>query len=120
MERRHREALRKCRVKLIQGLKPELVAHPLVERGLLTEGEEEEMRCSKTTQEKNESILSCIPRKGPRAYEKFIALLESIESQKYLADELRKAEGGGKQLHCLVTRPSNLLVLFCSLAASLI
>eukprot|EP00117_Sycon_ciliatum_P046802 scpid63703/ scgid4562/ Caspase-3; Caspase-3 subunit p17; Caspase-3 subunit p12 len=99
MEQRHRAALRKCRVRLIRDLKPTVVSHPLVELGLLTEGEEEEVRCQGTTQAKNEVILSCIPRKGPRAYEKFLGLLESLESQKSLAEELRKADelDGGRK-----------------------
>jgi len=47
----------------------------------------------RSTEAKAQTFLQMLPRRGPTAFERFIAALRNCEQQQFIADELERQDG---------------------------
>lgn len=88
MEDIHRDILRKRRDALLRDIEPLKLLNSL---DVLDDDDREEVKMQKTRTERAETLLDMLTRKGPDAFQNFVAVLS--RSQRFLADILIKDSG---------------------------
>ena len=88
MEDIHRDILRKRRDALLVDIEPLKLLNSL---DVLDDDDREKVKMQKTRTERAETLLDMLPRKGPDAFQNFVAALS--RSQRFLADILIKDSG---------------------------
>lgn len=86
--KRKLDALRKCAVELSSSMNPEDMKAALYSRKMLTQSEMEELGISRSTKDKNLSILLKIPRKGLDAFDHFMDALQETSTENPAHKEL--------------------------------
>ena len=89
MDGKHRILLKTLRPKLVQDMEVDQVLLQLAEFHVFNECDEEEIRSKSTREEKCISLLTKLPRKGAKAYDSLIKVLDRV--QPHLAEVVRKA-----------------------------
>ncbi|KXJ20965.1 caspase-3 [Exaiptasia diaphana] len=78
MEQIHRDALRSNRVALIRDLEASKVASNLYGAGILDENDKDTVQAKSTREERAQTLLDMLPRKGPKAFNAFCDALIDI------------------------------------------
>ena len=89
MDDKHREILRRNRTDLVKDLEPLKLLNDLGE--CLDEDDREEIKALTGRKSQAEKLLDMIPRKGPKAFQCFVAALYG--RQKHLAEPLIEESG---------------------------
>ena len=77
MQEAHRDAIRHNRLRLIREMSPLPVIQRLTQLNILTDIQCESIMAKPTAHEKNAAILDIVPRKGPKAFQKFCQALSA-------------------------------------------
>ncbi|XP_019634248.1 PREDICTED: death domain-containing protein CRADD-like [Branchiostoma belcheri] len=86
MEARHRDILRRNRVKLVKTIKVQHITNFLIQEDVLTETMVEEIMAEKTSHAKAEQLLDTLVTRGPNAFMMFCKSLK--ESYEWLSKDL--------------------------------
>ena len=78
MEEKHRKLLRSKRMDLARDLDGDTVASYLYSKEIFTEDEKDRVQNAGTMQEKNETLLDLLPKKGPNAFGIFCDILKEM------------------------------------------
>ena len=89
MQQVHKDALRTCRLRLVQEMDPEPVLQRLKDLNVLTDCQCESIMVKPAKHEKNGAILDIVPKKGPEAFKKFCQSLTASGN-----DQLRRLIDG--------------------------
>ena len=89
MDEKHREILRRNRANLVKDLEPLKLLNDLGD--CLDEDDREEIKALTGRKSQAEELLDMIPRKGPKAFQSFVAAL--YRRQKHLAEPLIEESG---------------------------
>ena len=104
MEEKHRTLLRRNRLYLIDNLEPKAFCDRLLQDGLITDDELDEMRGQPVRKEKVLLLLQQLPRKGPDAFDAFLKVLRETPGQAFVVTRLQQAlealERGGMVRVC--------------------
>jgi len=101
MEDKHRKTLTGCQVVLENDLEPNNLFAYLIQEGVMTPDDQEEINKRPTRRSQSEEFLRKLPTRGPRAYQEFVKALE--KNQSFLAcillrEELKIVEAKCKDL----------------------
>lgn len=91
MEKKHKDLLTSKRVFLVDNLDMEELYDHMIQTRLLSDNDMELLKSKITkTGMAREFLSSMLPRRGPKAYSRFIQALMSTEAQEFIAEELDK------------------------------
>ncbi|XP_075071845.1 caspase-2 isoform X2 [Mixophyes fleayi] len=89
MQKRHKDALIKMRVTLIEEMVPDELVEHLVSKKILTPYMQAEIQSKKMSYRQNSSLLDILPRRGPHAFSIFCTALRDT-GQEHLAAQLEE------------------------------
>lgn len=78
MDDKHRNILKRCKVKLVKEMEPNEVLLQIVDQLLFTTEDENKIKSKVTRQQQCETLLAILERKGAEAYEIFKKTLEIV------------------------------------------
>lgn len=88
MSKDHREKIRGCHVFLLDNLETTEILDHLIQDGIITEHQAEEINLQGPRRDRIFKLLSILPTRGPEAYDTFINALRETQ-QEYIAEELQ-------------------------------
>ncbi|XP_063818732.1 caspase-2 isoform X2 [Pseudophryne corroboree] len=91
MQERHKDALIKLRVALVQEMVPDELVEHLVSKKILTPFMQEKIQCKGVSYRQNSTLLDLLPRRGPKAFTIFCTALRDT-GQEHLAEQLEEQE----------------------------
>ena len=86
MEDKHRDTLERCHEALVKDLEPEKLFAHLIQEGVMTPDDQEEITKIVRRTLRNAKFLSILSTSGPTAYQEFVNALE--KNQSFLACKL--------------------------------
>ena len=92
MDKKHRELLRKNRLKLVQDLDATQLLNYLFQENCLSESDVDNIKVQTTPRAKAEKLLDILPRRGPHSFDVFCRALANTDGQGHLVDLLKKNE----------------------------
>ena len=95
MDKNHRRFLLQARVELIEDIDAGFISSYLYGEEIISKDDLELIKAEKTSRAKAELLLDILPRRGPKAFGKFIEGLERNAGSKHLAKMLLDLTGGG-------------------------
>ena len=87
MEPVHRDILRKNRMDITRDLNVDQATSYLYSASILSENDRDEILALKTQQAKSEKLLDVLPKRGPKAFGKFLEFMN--ENQSFLSKFLK-------------------------------
>ena len=88
MNKAHKKLLLRHRLALVEDLDTEDVCGLLFQNRVITENDSELIAAEKTRRQRNEALLDLLPRKGPKAYGRFLEVLRETGIYGHLVDLL--------------------------------
>ena len=95
MNKKDRKLLLGNRLAFVENVEAEDLLGHLFQDGVLSENDKEKIEIQATRRDRIELLLDTLPRKGPKAFTKFCAVLNRFEGYKYLADILDPSAESG-------------------------
>ena len=92
MDKKHRELLRKNRLKLVQDLDATQLLNYLFQENCLSESDVDNIKVQTTPRAKAEKLLDILPRRGPQSFDVFCRALANTDGQSHLVDLLKTSE----------------------------
>ncbi|XP_078378429.1 uncharacterized protein LOC144661517 isoform X1 [Oculina patagonica] len=90
MDEKHRDILKNVKVGLVKDMDPEEVLLHMAASHVFSDKDEEEIKAQKTRQEKCQTLLSILPKRGAKAFSSFVGVLEEVHA--HLANLVLEAE----------------------------
>lgn len=79
MDAKKRNILRNVRVSLVKDMEPEDVLLHMSAAHVFSDRDEDEIKAERTRQEKCQTLLSILPRRGAKAFSSFVKALEIVQ-----------------------------------------
>lgn len=89
MDKKHRRILQQNREFLIKDLEPLNLLGYLYQEGAIIEDDMDRVRAKDTRKLQAEELLSIVPRRGGKAFDRFCDVLFKFDGQKHLAKKLK-------------------------------